>query len=61
MKAEKEPKAVTEVRSIRQKLQAEARRIGRRKYHAMLNRRRGWFIGAEVGVVREKPTKKYRA
>lgn len=61
MKTEKEPKAVAEVRSIRQKLQDEARRVGRRKYHAMLNRRRGWFIGAAVGVVREKPAKKYGA
>ena len=57
MKTEPEPKAVTEVRSIRQKLQQEARRVGRRKYHALLNRRRGWFIGAEVAVVRERPAK----
>lgn len=57
MKAEKEPKAVTEVRNIRQELQREAQRVGRRKYHAMLNRRRGWFIGTEVGVVRERPAK----
>ena len=61
MRAEKEPKAVTEVRRIRQKIQQEARRIGRRKYHEMLNRRRGWFIGTAPGVVREKPAKKYRS
>ncbi len=60
MKTEKKPKAVTEVRRIRQKLQQEARRVGRKKYHAMLNRRRGWFLGADVAVVREKPGKKYR-
>jgi len=24
-----------------------------------LNRRRGWFLGAETAVVREKPGKKY--
>lgn len=59
MKAEKEPRAVTEVRRIRHKLQQEARRAGRRKYHAMLNHRRGWFIGSEPAVVREKPAKKY--
>ena len=59
MKSEKEPKAVTEVRRIRQELQQEARRAGRKKYHQMLNRRRGWFLGAETPVVREKPSKKY--
>ena len=59
MKAEKEPRAVTEVRRIRQKLQREARRVGRKKYHAMLNRRRGWFLGAEKTVVREKSSRKY--
>jgi len=57
MKAEKEPKAVTEVHRIRQKLQQEARRVGRRKYHEALNRNRGWFIGSEPVVVREKPAK----
>ena len=59
MKTEKEPKAVVEVRRIRLKLQQEARRIGRRKYHELLNRRRGWFIGSDAGVVREKPTRNY--
>jgi len=59
MKTEKEPKAVTEVRGIRRELQQKARRVGRRKYHQMLNRRRGWFVGAETAVVREKPGNKY--
>jgi len=44
MKTEKEPKAVTEVRQIRQDLQLEARRKGRKKHHAMLNRRRCNFF-----------------
>ncbi len=59
MKTGKEPKAVTEVRRIRSELQQEARRVGRKKYHQMLSRRRGWFLGAETAVVREKPGKKY--
>ena len=57
MKTEKEPKAVTEVRRIRQKLQQEARRVGRRKHHEMLNRRRGWFLGTDIAVVRGKSAK----
>ena len=59
MKTGKEPKAVAEVRRIRRELQQEARHVGRKKYHQMLNRRRGWFLGAEPAVVREKPSKKY--
>ena len=59
MKTEKEPKAVTEVRRVRHELQLEARRVGRKKYHQMLNRRRGRFLAAEPVVVREKPGKKY--
>jgi hypothetical protein len=59
MKIAKEPKAVTEVRRIRRELQEEARHVGRKKYHQMLNRRRDWFLGAETPVVREKPARKY--
>ena len=59
MRADKEPKAVTEVRRIRRQLQQEARRVGRRKYHEKLSRRRGWFIGAETVAVREKPARNY--
>ena len=54
MKTGKEPKAITEVRHIRRTLQQEARRMGRKKYHAMLNCRRGWFLGVPLAVVHEK-------
>jgi hypothetical protein len=61
MKTTKESKAVTEVRHIRQQLQREARRVGRKAYHAMLNRKRGWFIGRAPSVVRERSSTKYKA
>ena len=59
MKTVKEPKAITEVCRIRRDLQQEARRVGRKKYHQMLNRSRGWFLVAETAVVRETPKKTY--
>lgn len=61
MRTTKESKVIAEVRAIRQALQKAARRTGRKKYHDELNRRRGWFIDAGTTVVREKPSKKYRA
>ena len=61
MKRTKESKAVTQVRRVRQQLQREARRIGRKTYHEMLNRKRGWFVGKEPSVVRERGSTKYKA
>jgi hypothetical protein len=57
MKTAKESKVISEVRAIRQRLQMAARRVGRKKYHEELNRRRGWFIGSSAPVVREKSAK----
>jgi hypothetical protein len=61
MKTTKESKTVGQVRRIRQQLQREARRIGRKAYHAMLNRKRGWFISKGSSVVRERRSTKYKA
>jgi hypothetical protein len=61
MKATKESKAVKEVRRIRQRLQVEARRAGRKAYHGILNRKRGWFVGKAPSMVRERGAAKYKA
>ena len=66
MKKSYEPKAMRELRKIRDEIHREATAVGFDRYFEELNKKSGWLLGKSrkarlASVVREKPAKKYGA
>lgn len=64
MKKSHEPKAISELRTIRDAIHREVEAVGFDRYFEELNRKSGWLLGKGKkarlsSVVREKPAKKY--
>lgn len=56
------PKAIRELRKIRDEIHREAMAVGFDKYYEELNRKSGWLLGSgkrarRASVVRERPAK----
>jgi hypothetical protein len=56
------PKAISELRKIRDQIHREAMAVGFDKYYAALNKKSGWLLGSgkkgrHASAVRERPAK----
>lgn len=59
MKKPYEPKAIQELRKIRDAIHREAETVGFDRYYEALNHKSGWLLGKKVKhpvAIRERPT-----
>ena len=55
-----EPKAIRELRKIRDEIHREAKAVGFDRYYEEMNKKTGWLLGKKAKrttVVRERPAK----
>lgn len=55
-----EPKAIRQLRKIRDEIHREAMAVGFDRYYEQLNKKAGWLLGKKTkraAVVRERPAK----